>query len=199
MKRSIVLIAVFGLALMGGAAQAALVTVDFSGVTTAVDITAPHSLTLDGITFSYTPVSTDTAQVDTNGISGSAQGGPLAFDFDAPATTLNFAFKLAGGTPNALITDALDITFSNGDELVLTVPASFDASGNASGSLAYDSSLGSLGSFVSATMFFSTDAASFNVSNISYDSTVPEPATLVVWSLLGGLGVAFSVWRRKRA
>ena len=34
---------------------------------------------------------------------------------------------------------------------------------------------------------------SFDVANI------PEPATIVVWSLLGGLGIAISCWRRKRA
>jgi hypothetical protein len=29
-------------------------------------------------------------------------------------------------------------------------------------------------------------------------SPVPEPATIVIWSLLGGLGIAVG-WRRKRA
>ena len=29
--------------------------------------------------------------------------------------------------------------------------------------------------------------------------TTPEPTTLIVWSLLGGIGLAFGYWRRKRA
>jgi hypothetical protein len=29
-------------------------------------------------------------------------------------------------------------------------------------------------------------------------STVPEPATLIIWSLLGGLGIALGVWRRRK-
>ena len=30
-------------------------------------------------------------------------------------------------------------------------------------------------------------------------TATPEPTTLIVWSLLGGLGLAFGYWRRKRA
>ena len=30
-------------------------------------------------------------------------------------------------------------------------------------------------------------------------SCIPEPATIIIWSLLGGLGIALGVWRRKRA
>ena len=34
---------------------------------------------------------------------------------------------------------------------------------------------------------------------IATTPNVPEPSTLLIWSLLGGLGIAFASWRRKRA
>ena len=30
-------------------------------------------------------------------------------------------------------------------------------------------------------------------------TVIPEPATIIIWSLLGGLGIGFGYWRRKRA
>ena len=41
------------------------------------------------------------------------------------------------------------------------------------------------------------DDLTINYSNGS--ATVPEPATMIVWSLLGGIGLAFGYWRRNRA
>jgi hypothetical protein len=35
--------------------------------------------------------------------------------------------------------------------------------------------------------------------NQLYSGTVPEPTTLIIWSLLGGLGIAVGRWRSKRA
>lgn len=42
-----------------------------------------------------------------------------------------------------------------------------------------------------------TSGTAFNVTGITLDTTVPEPATLIIWSLLGGLGIAVAHLRRK--
>ena len=38
--------------------------------------------------------------------------------------------------------------------------------------------------------------ATFTVTDLG---SVPEPATIIVWSLLGSLAIAVGWWRRKRA
>jgi hypothetical protein len=53
--------------------------------------------------------------------------------------------------------------------------------------LAADCAYGGHGGYVSLDGFSRTDP------------TVPEPATIVVWSLLGGLAVTIGWWRRRRA
>jgi hypothetical protein len=46
----------------------------------------------------------------------------------------------------------------------------------------------------------SADAFGFVFNGVvEVASQVPEPATLIVWSLLGGLGIVFGVWRRRKA
>lgn len=38
----------------------------------------------------------------------------------------------------------------------------------------------------------------YGIDNLNWNSTaVPEPTTLLIWSLLGGLGIAFGCWRRR--
>jgi hypothetical protein len=37
------------------------------------------------------------------------------------------------------------------------------------------------------------------VYTVTEPSSVPEPSTLIIWSLLGGLGISMGWWRRKRA
>ena len=39
----------------------------------------------------------------------------------------------------------------------------------------------------------------FNVNGTDTVAQTPEPTTLIVWSLLGGLGMAIGCWRRKAA
>ncbi len=38
----------------------------------------------------------------------------------------------------------------------------------------------------------------FNVSSLAYTTQVPEPSTLIIWSLLGGLAISLK-WRRRKA
>ena len=39
----------------------------------------------------------------------------------------------------------------------------------------------------------------YNLDNVVLSQAVPEPTTLIIWSLLGGLGISIGWWRRKRA
>ena len=56
------------------------------------------------------------------------------------------------------------------------------------------------GSSNNYTMYCSDNTqATVSISIQPEASSVPEPATLIVWSLLGGIGIAFGYWRRKRA
>ncbi len=56
------------------------------------------------------------------------------------------------------------------------------------------------GNFFSNGFAFDTGGtASLDLVSIDTTSPVPEPTTMIVWSLLGGFGLAFGYWRRKRA
>lgn len=176
----------------------AQVTVDFSvlGID-SVDITTannPAGYTLNGVTFKYDDLGSgvDTAQVDAVGIFGSTFGS-LIFDFDAPATALNFDFTLSDAAQSA--SDALFIAFkSNGSDVTdMLIPAIFTpydpgdpTVGLVSGALAYNGA-----EFNQAVMIFSPDVPFFSVENISY-VPVPEPSSFVILACglvgLGGLG-----------
>lgn len=57
------------------------------------------------------------------------------------------------------------------------------------------------GYFFSDGFAFDPSDSTASLDLISIDTTgpVPEPATIIIWSLLGGLGLAVTYWRRKRA
>jgi hypothetical protein len=47
--------------------------------------------------------------------------------------------------------------------------------------------------------FDSTNLSGDQIISFTVTQITPEPATLIVWSLLGGLGMAIGFWRRKTA
>ena len=181
-------------------------TVDFSVLDiNTFGITAPDSYNLDGVTFRYDNFGSeyDTAQVDQYGIFGSTYGSVI-FDFDDPATGLDFSFSLMG--VSSAIEDSLYITFKPSGEgeggsgdvdmMVSSIFAPYDPEdptqgGDAVGTLSYSGE-----AFTQAIMFFSNDAPYFSVSNLSYEpendpTPVPEPSGLLALSgsllALGGL------------
>ena len=44
----------------------------------------------------------------------------------------------------------------------------------------------------------STDRV-YSIDVFGATASIPEPSTLIIWSLLGGLGIAFGYWRRRKA
>ena len=110
MTRSLSTIVAAGvLLLLAAPAQAtAPVAVDFSvlmvnGVDTAIDITSPASLTLNGVTFSYDNFGTPInelgdpvfAQAQSFGIFGNPNNGVLTMSFDVPVSELSFTSTTA--------------------------------------------------------------------------------------------------------
>jgi len=191
------------------------VTVDFSSVTTTTDITlggspagnncitngttiAPNCITVSGVTFQYDPVGTDTASVDNTGIfaigdltmPGGAAVGALNLYFDAPAVGLTFTYDVEGSLCSG--TDCLDAVFGPGGDSI--------SYSDSSGTVSYGSRLDPTSPatpFNLVTLYFAADAATFDLGNIAYDSTVPEPASLLLFgTVLLGLGGAKLLRRR---
>lgn len=95
-------------------------------------------------------------------------GGSLIIEFATPVTSLTFDFVLPDTvTP---VTDGLSVTFKNdgNDVADLLVPAN-PAGGHLLGSLAYSGA-----EFNQVTIFFSLDAPTFNIAELSYEP-VPDP------------------------
>jgi len=165
------------------------IAVDFSGITTPIDVTLPNSYALNGVTLSYDNFGStgDTAAIEPGCLCGSTYGS-LILDFSAPATELYFDFSLLGAVPT--VSDGLFITFKNNGEDIadMLVAADLaDQNGDASGSLAY------IGvEFNQALMFFSMEAPEFCVTDICYQP-VPEPATIALLCI-----GALSLLRRKK-
>jgi hypothetical protein len=133
------------------------------------------------------------AQVDSAGVFGDSNGGPLEFDFNKLQTTLDIRFTMLGAS--SLINSAFAITFyENGNPFFSTTADATtpDINGDYFGLLNYNGS-----DFDKVTMFFDPSAPLFTVDSVSY-SAVPEPAllTLVIVGLLG-LG-GHRICRRRR-
>jgi hypothetical protein len=212
MRRITVLFAVLSLFIAVGAARASI-TVDFSvlGANT-VDITVqnnPAGLTLNGVNFGYDNFGSpaDVANANSAGILGTTLG-VLLLSFSDLVTGLNLDFSVldvTGPEPETLLA-----IFDNGDFVV--VPGTFVPNdpnnptlGDIVGSLAYQNLALP---FTQATLFFSPVAedlappVNFTVSNVSYDvksqGAIPEPSTIIIWSVLGGFGLIVGKWRRRR-
>ena len=143
MTRSLSTIVAAGvLLLLAAPAQAtAPVAVDFSvlmvnGVDTAIDITSPASLTLNGVTFSYDNFGTPInelgdpvfAQAQSFGIFGNPNNGVLTMSFDVPVSELSFNYSNLSDV-GAPVDDALValLGFSNGDlNGVVVVPGNLN-------------------------------------------------------------------------
>ena len=50
--------------------------------------------------------------------------------------------------------------------------------------------------FLGGSPLFFTD---YDKPFVAYEATIPEPTALIIWSLLGSLGITIGWWRRKRA
>lgn len=174
MKRLIVFAAVLSLFMCTGTALASIVTVDFSGISTTIDITSPNTHTINGVTFTFSPQGLlDTAQIDFTGIYGSTNG-LLIFQFSTPAQGLAFDFSLPGTPPS--VPDGLFIGFKRagldvGTPLLVAADVA-DVNGFATGSLAFTGP-----TFDYAEMFFSASSADFAVSSPLLVTT-PEPSSL---------------------
>jgi hypothetical protein len=204
MTRSLSTIVAAGvLLLLAAPAQAtAPVAVDFSvlmvnGVDTAIDITSPASLTLNGVTFSYdnfgapinelgAPVF---AQAQAFGIFGNPNNGVLTMSFDVPVSELAFNYSNLSdaGIP---VDDALValLGFSDGElNGVVVVP------GNLNDPMTFDYTGPA---FTNASLFFAVEAQFFTVDSIVY-TPAPEPASLLLFG--SGILCLGVVRRRKQA
>jgi hypothetical protein len=183
MKSKHAIIGILAQLIVTGAALA--VTVDVSDIEDAEDIKVPGACTLSDVTCTYDDFGkgVDDATVDASGISGTT-GGVLLLTLNAPVTHLSFDFSLLGASSS--VADTLSVIFKNagkdmGDTkvdgtFVPNDPAQPGLGGRIIGSLAYDGA-----AFDQAFIYFSTDAQTFNATNISYG----PPAAVVVGDLNG--------------
>ena len=142
--------------------------------------------------------------------------GPLILDFSNPAAGLHFDFSVLGVT--GPIPDTLIVFTDNAAVDAVVLPGTFayydpndrSLGGSITGHLDYSSPDFP---FHQAVVFFApfpgyidpitgdpfNQQFLFTVDHISYDTAVPEPATIMVWSLLGGCGIGLGWWRRRKA
>ena len=203
MRAFVVVTVAVALLVTAGVAMAAPVTVNFGVLgTNTLDITAPNSLNLNGVTFMYDNFGSvdDFASADATGIYGTTYGG-LLFNFDAPATSLDFNFSLLsapGPSPDDLV---VLLTNAGADVAVLPVatnvfnlydPNDPSQGGDALGKFSYNGAR-----FDQAVLFFATDAPIFTVDSVKYTpAAVPEPSSIVAaLALLVGVG---GTLRRRR-
>lgn len=179
-------LAIIALLLAVGTATAdQIVAVDFSGISTTIDLTVPNSLPLNGVTFQYDPQSgSGWASADGGGIYGSQVSGALNLTFDIPIVGLMFAYNIEGldqGATSCPTIDCLDVSLGNGSYLPYTAPADTVSIGSFANQ--------NIVPFTTATLYFSSDGSAFDLPSLSYD-TVPEPASFLPFgaALLGLAG-----------
>lgn len=204
------------------ASPAFAISVDFSSLgppafdpPLTVDITAPNSLTLSGVTFTYDNFGSthpfDTASADMGGIFGSTYGA-LNLDFGTGVSALTFDFGLFG-VPDQ--DPALAAIFDNGDVVSLAgLFTPYDPQAPSQGDIFGNFSYTAPSIFRMASIIFSPvvdpgqttpDAYVpyfFSIGNMSYDpavAPVPEPGTVLLLAL-GFAGLAGArVYKRRTA
>ena len=212
--------AILALLLVAGTAVAATITVDFSGLSTTTDITfqgdalnpdlnsvhlnGPNGVRIQYVAAAYdtgTGLPIDTASADNTGVFGSPLGA-LVLIFDNPAVGLSFDYSVDPfldaeqlPLPVCVGGNCVDLIFNPGNILASSLdPLATFTYGSLAGPAASP--------FSAVTIFFASDAANFNMSNIKFDSTapdtVPEPGTFV---LIGSclLGLAGTRLLKRRA
>ena len=109
-------------------------------------------------------------------------------------TTL-FSGSLPGFSPQGITVDGDAIYLTNGDQ-ILSIPTAVGAPttfatdpsfGSLRGITSYDDSLYVVGT---------TSAGGDGVWKVDTAASMPEPSTLIIWSLLGTLGIAVRWWCR---
>ena len=143
----------------------------------------------------YSPYASGTAQIYNGKITGGAEGQVDAQITDAvKPTAISFNFTLTSSSELNPILDPVIgvILFGNGQPLTNFSP--FFTMTNEQEDGIYHGSFDYRGSqaFDSISLIFTQTAypVSFDISDLSYGSTVPEPGTFVLWSVgIGGLAL----------
>lgn len=199
MKKILILSAVLAIAV-----QSRAITVDFSGVLVPADIT-DSTYTLGDVQFSYASGSepgtvSGLAFVNSSGVTGSTQYGPLTIGFGQESDHLNFDFSLRPATAD--LADGLfaSLTFKNNSGVFtdVLIPAIYDSgTGTAKGALNYAGQ-----SFDLVQMYFSpglydvdgnliTPTETFTLNNLSYqpgtgsNTSVPDATSTASMLALG--------------
>lgn len=216
--RSYVVVAWLAVVMAVGApssTQAALITVDFQGTVDAVDSGL-------GSVFSAGQILTGSYTFDSG---ASNVGGPIQAVYDA-VTSLSFSVSGPPGysaasaaaqqiqidinEPTLNLTDRYSVVAVppglvgdpvGGNALSLFTIVLLDSSNTVFSDVSLPTSI-SLSSFDTRAFFidFGNLASPLVVSGtIDSLAVIPEPTTLIIWTLLGGLAISIGWWRRKRA
>ena len=184
-------------------------TADGNTVTFSVGASAPGS----GTGF-VAEVGTPQTAFSPNDTPASAVAGDffLTDELSGPSVSLNYYIKFntavldlsldlfdyRNETPNPGDTATLSV-FSDASFSVLVGQDVFTiAGGEPDGNVASLSVLAPSLPIRSAELVFSAVDTGTGIDNISYSSAIPEPTTLIIWSLLGlGSWLGMRVWRRR--
>lgn len=179
---------------VSGAAQASVVTIDFSqfaAVGTAINV-LPVSDPTSGVYFQFFNDSTEKiAYIDNTGLHGVSPinliDGYLELDFaSAPglARSLSLNFNFAGTFGTGTVT-ALDLIFKlNNDNLAYDTMFLTNYISGTAAIYNYNIALNpSVTPFDAVQIYFAPEATGFNVTAITYVDTVPEPSTMILLTI----------------
>ncbi len=116
----------------------------------------------------------------------------VSFVFDTP-------IQAWGAYITGLGTSTGDMIISYGDG---STTKEFSVAGDQQGGVLFFGFTEAGAAFTSVTLELRNEDGNmfdrFGVDDVRY-GVIPEPSTLIVWSLLGALGICFGWWRRKRS